>query len=97
MEMITTGKIKLTSQMLFRILIRVYLKKRWWLLAWVWVLVVILLLMENRDMLINSLIVFIVLFQILLMAQYWFYARSKDNKVFFLSRRLCRQSYQHVV
>jgi hypothetical protein len=29
MEMITTEKIKLTSQMLFKILIRIYLKKRW--------------------------------------------------------------------
>ncbi|MGV8094669.1 MAG: YcxB family protein [Mangrovibacterium sp.] len=72
--------------MLFKILIRIYLKKRWWLLAWVWILVVILLFMENRDALANFLIVFIVLFQILLIVQYWFYARSKDNKVFFLSR-----------
>lgn len=86
METITTGKVKLTNQKLFRILIRVYLKKRWWLLVWVWILIVILLLMENRDMLTNSLIVFMVLIQILLIAQYWFHSRSKDNKVFFLSR-----------
>lgn len=86
METITTGKVKLTNQKLFRILIRVYLKKRWWLLVWVWVLIVILLLMENRDMLTNSLIVFMVLIQILLITQYWFYSRSKDNKVFFLGR-----------
>ncbi|MGV8093211.1 MAG: hypothetical protein AB2L24_15235 [Mangrovibacterium sp.] len=44
MEMITTEKIKLTSQLLFKILIRIYLKKRWWLLAWVCVLVIMLLL-----------------------------------------------------
>ncbi|MGV8137142.1 MAG: YcxB family protein [Mangrovibacterium sp.] len=86
MEMITTGKIKLTSQKLFRILIRVYLRKRWWLLVWVWVLLIILLLMEKRDVLTNFLIVFMVLSQIFLVAQYWFYSHSKDNKVFFLSR-----------
>jgi len=72
--------------MLFKILIRVYLKKRWWLLAWVWVLVIILLLMENKDTFANLLIAFIILFQLLLIFQYWFYARSKDNKIFFLGR-----------
>ncbi|MGV8093192.1 MAG: YcxB family protein [Mangrovibacterium sp.] len=72
--------------MFFKILIRIYLKKRWWLLVWMWILIVILLLRESRDTLGNFLIVFIVLFQVLLIVQYWFYARSKDNKIFLLER-----------
>ena len=84
--MITTARIKLTSKKLFEILISTYLKKRWWLLAWIWALIVILLLDTNKDTMELFLILFLILFQALLVIQFLRYAYSKENKVFLLER-----------
>lgn len=84
--MIITGKIKLTSKKFFGILIKTYLKKKWWLLAWIWALILILLLDNNNDSIELFLIFFLLLYQVLLVIQFRRYAYSKENKVFMLER-----------
>jgi hypothetical protein len=84
--MITTGPIKLTSKKLFEITLTTYLKRKWWLFAWIWVLAIILVLNNNKDSFDIFLIFFLVLFPIVLVIQFWRYAYSKQNKIFLLER-----------
>jgi hypothetical protein len=84
--MIRTRKIELASDEFFYLLLTIYLKKRWWLLAWVWVLIFILLLSRNIGQVEYLLIAFILVFQAILIGQYWIYAHSKDNQIYLLPR-----------
>jgi hypothetical protein len=84
--MVTTAKIKLTNYKFFEILISTYLKKKWWLMAWIWTLILILLLDRNKDSIELFLVLFLILFQIILVIQYRRYAYSNENKVFLLER-----------
>ena len=78
--MIITEKIKLTTKELFNILIANYLKKRWWLLLWIWVMIVILLLRERHDNFGYFIVAALIALQLIILFQYWGYAKSKDNK-----------------
>ena len=71
---------------LFLILILRYLKKRWWLIAWMWVLAIAFMISGNNDSFDVFIIVFAIIYPILLMIQYWRYATSKDNKLMLLER-----------
>jgi len=84
--MIKTQKIKITANEFFRLILSIYLKKRWWLLAWIWILVIILLLVGSIGLIEIILLTLILLFQLVIIAQYWFYAHSKDNRIYLLSR-----------
>ncbi len=84
--MIQTRKIELTSDEFFYLLLAIYLKKRWWMLAWVWISVFILLFLANISSLEYLLIAFIILFQAGLVVQYWIYAHSRENRIYLLSR-----------
>ena len=84
--MIKTQDIKLTANEFFRLILSIYLKKRWWLLAWIWILIVILLFSGSIGLIEIILLAFILLFQIILVAQYWIYAHSKDNRIYLLAR-----------
>lgn len=84
--MITTKKVKLTPNELFSILILRYLKKRWWLFVWIWVLAIILGLKEQHDYFDKFFIVFAIIYPILLIIQFWRYVVSKDNKLLLLER-----------
>jgi hypothetical protein len=84
--MIKTQNIKLTANDFFRLILSIYLKRRWWLVAWIWILVVTLLLSRNIDLIEISLLAFILFFQVVIVGQYWFYAHSKDNRIYLLAR-----------
>jgi len=84
--MIKTQKIELTGNEFFRLIFSIYLKKRWWLLAWIWILIVILLFGGSIGLVEISLLAFILLFQVIIVGQYWFYAHSKENRLYLLPR-----------
>jgi len=84
--MIKTQEIKITANEFFRLILSIYLKKRWWLLAWIWILVIILLLGGSIGMIEIFLLAFILLFQVIIVGQYWFYAHSKDNRIYLMAR-----------
>lgn len=56
------------------------------MVAWIWILIIILLFSGNIGFVEIILLALIVLFQLVIIAQYWFYAHSKDNRIYLLSR-----------
>ncbi|MBV5348486.1 hypothetical protein JZU61_02295 [bacterium] len=84
--MIKTQEIKITANEFFRLILSIYLKKRWWLVAWIWILIVILLLGGSIGLIEIFLLAFILLFQVIIVGQYWFYAHSKDNRIYLMAR-----------
>lgn len=84
--MIKTKKVKLSPKDLFLILIFRYIKKRWWLFAWIWILAIILGADGINDSFDMFFIVFAIFFPILLVIQFWRYVISKDNKLLLLER-----------
>jgi hypothetical protein len=84
--MIKTQEIKITANEFFRLILSIYLKKRWWLVVWIWILVVALLLSGSIGLIEISLLAFILLFQVIIVGQYWFYAHSKDNRIYLMAR-----------
>ncbi len=81
--MIVTEKITLTRKELFKILITSYLKKRWWLVAWIWIMVVLLLLLKQGDSFAYFIIAALILFQGVMVYQFWTFA---NNELFLQDR-----------
>jgi len=94
--MIKTQEIKITANEFFRLILSIYLKKRWWLIAWVWILIVTLLLSKHIGLVEIILLALILIFQVVIIGQYWFYAHSKDNRLY-LSSRYYEINADHVV
>jgi hypothetical protein len=84
--MIRTQNIKITANEFFRLILSIYLKKRWWLVAWIWILIITLLFSGHIGIIEIILLALILLFQVIIVAQYWFYAHSKDNRLYLLAR-----------
>jgi len=84
--MIKTQDIKLTANEFFRLILSIYLKKRWWLVAWIWILILTLLLSQHIGLIEILLLALILLFQLVIIVQYWFYAHAKENRIYLLSR-----------
>lgn len=84
--MIKTQNIKITANEFFRLILSIYLKKRWWLVAWIWILIIILLFSGHIGLIEITLLTLILLFQAIIVGQYWFYAHSKDNRLYLLAR-----------
>jgi len=84
--MIRTQTIKITANEFFQIILSIYLKKRWWLVAWIWILIIVLLFSGHIGFVEITLLALILLFQVIIIAQYWFYAHAKDNRLYLLSR-----------
>lgn len=76
--MIVTEKIKITSKELFQIYITSYFKKRWWMFAWIWVMIVILLFRESTASFDYFIIAALIAIQFIIAYQYWGYAKSTD-------------------
>jgi len=76
--MIVTEKIKLSSKELFQIYIASYLKKRWWMVLWIWVTIVFLLFRENNASFDYFLVASLLAIQFVIAFQYWGYAKSTD-------------------
>ena len=84
--MIKTQNIKITANEFFRLIFSIYLKKRWWLVAWIWILIIILLFSGRIGFVEITLLALILLFQVIIVGQHWFYAHSKDNRLYLLGR-----------
>lgn len=84
--MVKTKRFKYTPKELFGILIMRYAKKRWWLLAWIWTLTIIILMMDAQDSFTYFMIGFAVFYPVLLVIQYWRYVNSKSNKLLLSER-----------
>ena len=84
--MIETNSVQFTTKTFFVTLLLVYLKKRWWLLIWFLILSIALLFKEQRDPIEKFLVLIGFVYPIIIVFQYWRFANSKDNKVFFLER-----------
>ena len=84
--MITTGKIKLTSNYYFKILLLIILKKKWWWLILIAVLGLFMLSEDNRDSRDLFFTIYIIVLPIYLIINAWRFANSKDNKLFLIER-----------
>ena len=84
--MIKTQGIKLTANEFFRLILSIYLKKRWWLVAWIWILIVVLLFIGHIGLVEITLLALILLFQVIIIGQYWVYSHSKDNRIYLSPR-----------
>jgi len=84
--MIKTQNIKITANEFFRLILSIYVKKRWWLVAWIWILIIILLFSGHIGFVEITLFALILLFQVIIVGQYWFYAHSKDNRIYLFAR-----------
>ena len=81
--MIKTKKFQLTRKEYFSFIIRVLLKKRWWLFAFMWFLTIAILFKDEKDSSDTFLIVFSILYPLVILFQYWRFANSKENRSFF--------------
>ena len=84
--MITTEKTQLSSKEYFKIILTVYLKKKWWLIAWIWLVAIVVFISDKKDSLSNFLIIFFGIYPFIIILQYWRYANSMENKIFFVER-----------
>lgn len=84
--MITTKKIKLTPREYYNILITRHVKRKWWLIAWLWGMAIFVGLMGDFGELELFIIGMAIFYPVLLVWQFWRYANSKDNKLFLLER-----------
>ncbi|MCM0665108.1 YcxB family protein [Flavobacterium tyrosinilyticum] len=85
--MIKTKKFQLTKKEYFSFIIRILLKKRWWLYALMWLFSFGILFNDKKDYLINSIMIVGFLYPILTILTYWRFANSKENKIFFKERQ----------
>lgn len=85
--MIKTKKFQLTKKEYFSFIIRILLKRRWWLYAFMLFLSVAILCKDNKDSSDIFVIVFGFLYPLITIFQYWRFANSKDNKIIFYERQ----------
>ncbi|RKR09847.1 YcxB-like protein [Flavobacterium sp. 90] len=81
--MIKTKKFQLTKKEYFSYIIRVLLKRRWWLYAFMLFLSVAILCKDNKDSSDVFVIIFGFLYPLITLFQYWRFANSKENINFF--------------
>ena len=84
--MIKTKEIRLTGNEFFYLLLSTYIKKRWWLLVWIWAMILILLVGSTMSYIEYLVSIFLILLQIIQILQYWFYANASDNRIYLLPR-----------
>ncbi len=84
--MIKTRVIELTAGDFFYLLLIIYMKKHWLTLIWIWTLIFILVLNANISSVEYLLISILIVFQLVLVVQYWLYANSKDNRIYLMPR-----------
>jgi len=85
--MIKTKKFQLTKKEYFLFLIRITLKKRWWLFAFILFISFPILLSKNRDTSDIFVAAFGFLYPLVIALQYWRFTNSKENKIIFAERQ----------
>jgi len=84
--MIKTKRVKLTPKEFFNILIIRYIKRRWWLIVWIWGLALIISFKEDYESFDYFFFGMAIIYPIILIWQFWRYVNSKDNKILLLER-----------
>ncbi|MCR4031841.1 MULTISPECIES: YcxB family protein [Flavobacterium] len=85
--MIKTKKFQLTKKEYFSFIIRILLKRRWWLYAFIMFISVAILFKDNKDSSDTFIIAFGFIYPLLILFQYWRFAYSKENKIIFKERQ----------
>ena len=85
--MIKTKKFQLTKKEYFSFIIRVLLKKRWWLFAFILLISIALIFKDKKDYTENSIMVFGFFYPLVILFHYWKFVNSKENKIFFTERQ----------
>lgn len=85
--MIKIKKFQLTQTEYFFFIIRILLKRRWWIYAFMLFLSIVILFKHNKDSSDIFIIVFGLGYPILTLFQYWRFANSKENKIIFQERQ----------
>jgi lipid-A-disaccharide synthase-like uncharacterized protein len=84
--MIVTNKYQLTSKNFFRIILTTYLRKTWWVLGILGLIILLIVFHRERDSTEIFMIYIITGILIGRMSKLWTYAYSKDNKIFLLEK-----------
>lgn len=84
--MIKTKEVTLTANEFFFLLLSIYIKRRWWVLVWIWGMILILLFGSQMSYVEYMVSVFLILLQIIQVLQYWLYAHARDNRIYLLPR-----------
>jgi len=84
--MIKTKQFKYTPKELFSLLTMRFIKKRWWLLAWIWILAIVLIIIDNHDSYAYFMCGLSILFPSILAIQFWRLVNSKGNKLLLYPR-----------
>nr|WP_199001886.1 YcxB family protein [Flavobacterium sp. ASV13] len=81
--MIKTKKFQLTKKEYLSFIIRILLKRRWWLYSFMLLISISILLKDEKDSSDSFILVFGFIYPLITFFQYWRFANSKENKVFF--------------
>lgn len=84
--MISTKKIKLSASDYFKILMKLYIRKRGWLFATLLLFVISIPLRQTKSDLDIFLLFLIVLYPLAIVIQHWSFAHSQLNRIFHLER-----------
>ncbi|MBS7234039.1 YcxB family protein [Flavobacterium psychroterrae] len=85
--MIQTKKYQLTQKEYFLFLIRILLKKRWWLFAFILLISISILFRQNKDGSDTFIMVFGFIYPLIIIFQFWRFAYSKENEIIFKERK----------
>jgi len=85
--MIKTKKFQLTKKEYFMFLVRLELKRRGWLFAFMWIFSTLVLFTGKKDSFSVFIIVVGFMYPVLTIYKYWSFANSKDNKIIFKERQ----------
>lgn len=85
--MIKTKKFQLTKKEYFMFLVRLELKRRGWLFAFMWMFSTFVLFIGKKDSLSVFIIVVGFMYPVLTIYKYWNFANSKENKIIFYERQ----------
>ncbi|WP_394776765.1 YcxB family protein [Flavobacterium sp.] len=85
--MIQTKKYQLTQKEYFLFLIRILLKKRWWLFAFILLISISILFRQNKDGSDTFVMVFGFIYPLIIIFQFWRFAYSKENEIIFKERK----------
>lgn len=85
--MIKTLKFEITKKEYLSIIYRVVVKKKWWLFLLCWFAGLLIILDEQKDTLEIFFIVILIAYPFLVIFEYWRFANSKQNKLFFVERQ----------
>ena len=85
--MIQTEKFEIRKKEYLSIVYRVVLKKKWWLFAIAWFAGLLILLDPEKDFFKILIMILFFAYPLIVLFEFWRFANSKQNKLFFVERR----------